>query len=135
MRPDLFDPHTIHWHGFANQIPYFDGVPDASLSVPSGSELVYRYMPTDVGTYMYHCHVEDVEHVHMGLTGMLFVRPNSGSPKFSAASLNPAKTAARIVRTVVHERSTVISRASGKDTSLTSQNGLCSQRPALHRGA
>jgi hypothetical protein len=27
----------------------------------------------------------------MGLTGMLFVRPNSGSPKFSAAGLNPAK--------------------------------------------
>jgi FtsP/CotA-like multicopper oxidase with cupredoxin domain len=91
VRPDLFDPHTIHWHGFANQIPYFDGVPDASLSVPSGSELIYRYMPVDVGTYMYHCHVEDVEHVHMGLTGMLFVRPNSGSPKFSAAGLNPAK--------------------------------------------
>jgi FtsP/CotA-like multicopper oxidase with cupredoxin domain len=27
------------------------------------------------GTYMYHCHVEDVEHVHMGLTGVIFIRP------------------------------------------------------------
>lgn len=84
VRPDLFDPHTIHWHGFANQIPYFDGVPDASLSVPSGSELTYRYLPTDVGTYMYHCHVEDVEHVHMGLTGMVFIRPSEASPQWSA---------------------------------------------------
>jgi FtsP/CotA-like multicopper oxidase with cupredoxin domain len=24
---------------------------------------------------MYHCHVEDVEHVHLGMTGMVFVRP------------------------------------------------------------
>ncbi len=97
VRPDLFDPHTIHWHGFANQIPYFDGVPDASLSVPSGSELTYRYLPVDPGTYMYHCHVEDVEHVHMGLVGMVFIRPSSTAVtstnvnKFAAAGLNPAK--------------------------------------------
>ncbi len=26
-RPDLSDSHTVHWHGFPNQIPYFDGVP------------------------------------------------------------------------------------------------------------
>jgi FtsP/CotA-like multicopper oxidase with cupredoxin domain len=84
VRPDLFDPHTIHWHGFANQIPYFDGVPDASLSVPSGSDLTYRYLPTDVGTYMYHCHVEDVEHVHMGLTGMVFIRTAESSPRWAA---------------------------------------------------
>ena len=90
VRPDLFDPHTIHWHGFANQIAYFDGVPDASLSVPSGSELTYRYLPTDVGTYMYHCHVEDVEHVHMGLTGMVFIRPHKNSPRW----MPPARPAA-----------------------------------------
>ena len=24
---------------------------------------------------MYHCHVEDVEHVQMGMTGLVFVRP------------------------------------------------------------
>ncbi len=86
VRPDLFDPHTIHWHGFANQIPYFDGVPDASLSVPSGSELEYRFLPTDVGTYMYHCHVEDVEHVHMGLVGMVFIRTSEMSPRWANPS-------------------------------------------------
>jgi FtsP/CotA-like multicopper oxidase with cupredoxin domain len=74
-RGDLVDSHTIHWHGFPNQIVYFDGVPDNSLAVPIGRELIYRYIPEDPGTYMYHCHVEDVEHVHMGLTGLVFVRP------------------------------------------------------------
>jgi FtsP/CotA-like multicopper oxidase with cupredoxin domain len=76
-RPDLTDSHTVHWHGFPNQIAYFDGVPDASLSAPIGRSLEYRYIPADPGTYMYHCHVEDVEHVHMGLTGLVFVRPSA----------------------------------------------------------
>jgi FtsP/CotA-like multicopper oxidase with cupredoxin domain len=75
-RGDLVDSHTLHWHGFPNQIPYFDGVPDNSLSVPIGRQLVYRYVPRDPGTYMYHCHFEDVEHVHMGMTGVVFVRPS-----------------------------------------------------------
>jgi len=77
-RPDLFDSHTIHFHGFSNQIAYFDGVPDASLSVPPGQSLNYRYLPVDAGTYMYHCHVEDVEHVQMGMNGMVFIAPRKG---------------------------------------------------------
>jgi len=77
-RADLFDSHTIHFHGFANQIAYFDGVPDASLSVPPGQSLNYRYLPVDAGTYMYHCHVEDVEHVQMGMNGMVFIAPRKG---------------------------------------------------------
>ena len=75
LRPDLFDAHTIHWHGFRNVIPFFDGEPSGSVSVPSGRNFTYVYRPRDPGTYMYHCHVEDVEHVHMGMTGMVFVRP------------------------------------------------------------
>ena len=27
MRPDLFDPHTVHFHGFPNAASVFDGVP------------------------------------------------------------------------------------------------------------
>jgi FtsP/CotA-like multicopper oxidase with cupredoxin domain len=75
QRPDLFDGHTLHWHGFVNAIPLFDGVPELSLAVPIGRELTYFYRPHDAGTYMYHCHFEDVEHVQMGMTGMVFVRP------------------------------------------------------------
>ena len=75
MRPDLFDAHTIHWHGFRNAIPWFDGVPEMSISVPIGRDFAYYYQPRDPGTYMYHCHFEDVEHVQMGMTGVLYVRP------------------------------------------------------------
>ena len=80
VRPDLFDSHTVHWHGFPNQIPYFDGEPMGSLAVPIGRTLMYYFKPLDPGTYMYHCHFEDTEHIHMGMTGSLFVRPaqNSG---------------------------------------------------------
>lgn len=75
LRPDLFDAHTLHWHGFRNVIPFFDGEPTGSVAVPTGRVFNYVYRPREPGTYMYHCHVEDTEHVHMGMTGMVFVRP------------------------------------------------------------
>jgi FtsP/CotA-like multicopper oxidase with cupredoxin domain len=75
MRPDLVDAHTLHWHGFRDAIPFFDGEPHGSVSVPIGREFIYVYNAHEPGTYMYHCHVEDVEHVHMGMTGLVFVRP------------------------------------------------------------
>ena len=75
LRPDLFDAHTLHWHGFRNVIPFFDGEPTGSVAVPTGRDFTYVYRPRDPGTYMYHCHVEDVEHVHMGMNGLVFVRP------------------------------------------------------------
>ncbi len=75
LRPDLFDAHTLHWHGFRNVIPFFDGEPSGSVAVPTGRDFTYVYRPREPGTYMFHCHVEDVEHVHMGMTGLVFVRP------------------------------------------------------------
>ncbi len=74
-RPDLDDSHTVHWHGFPQQIPLYDGVPELSLSVPAGRDLVYFFKPRDPGTYMYHCHFEPVEHIQMGMLGPLIVRP------------------------------------------------------------
>ena len=78
LRPDLTDAHSLHWHGFRNVIPFFDGEPTGSLSVPVGQLFTYVYRPHDPGTYMYHCHVEDIEHVTMGMTGIVFVRPPMG---------------------------------------------------------
>ena len=75
QRPDLTDSHTIHWHGFDIPSPLNDGVPEVSVAVPIGKQLTYFYRPHREGTYMYHCHFEDVEHVHMGMTGIVFVRP------------------------------------------------------------
>ena len=75
LRPDLVDGHTLHWHGFRNAIPFYDGVPESSIAVPIGHEFTYVYRPQDSGTYMYHCHFEDVEHVTMGMHGIVFVKP------------------------------------------------------------
>jgi len=75
IRPDLFDPHTVHWHGFPQASAIFDGVPDASVSINMASTLTYYYKANDAGTYMYHCHVEAAEHMQMGMLGSLFVRP------------------------------------------------------------
>jgi len=75
LRPDLFDAHTLHWHGFRNVIPFFDGEPSGSVGIPTGRNFNYIYRPREPGTYMFHCHVEDVEHVQMGMTGLVFVRP------------------------------------------------------------
>jgi FtsP/CotA-like multicopper oxidase with cupredoxin domain len=91
QRPDLTDSHTIHWHGFRDAIPYFDGEPHGSVSVPVGKELTYVYRPKDPGTYMYHCHVEDVEHVQMGMAGPLFVYPsNDGITPLRQAYSDPS---------------------------------------------
>ena len=81
-RPDLDDSHTIHWHGFRNPIALFDGVPEVSIAVPVYRDFPYVYKPRDEGTYMYHCHFEDSEHVQMGMTGVVFVRPDKG-PRFA----------------------------------------------------
>jgi FtsP/CotA-like multicopper oxidase with cupredoxin domain len=75
QRPDLTDSHTIHWHGFDIPTPLNDGVPEVSIAVPIGKQFTYFYRPHRAGTYMYHCHFEDVEHVQMGMTGVVFVRP------------------------------------------------------------
>ena len=75
QRPDLTDSHTVHFHGFRNAIPLFDGVPEMSIGVPIGSQFTYFYRLRDPGTYMYHCHYEDVEHVQMGMQGIIVVRP------------------------------------------------------------
>ena len=74
-RPDLFDPHTVHWHGFPNASAIFDGVPDASVSVNMASTLTYYDHVNEPGTFMYHCHVEAAEHMQMGMLGNLYVTP------------------------------------------------------------
>ena len=79
VRPDIPDGHTIHWHGFRNAIPWFDGVPEMAAGAPIGKTLTYFYNPVDPGTYMYHCHWEDVEHIQMGMTGIVFVNPKQNA--------------------------------------------------------
>ncbi len=75
IRPDLFDPHTVHFHGFPNAASVFDGVPEVSVSINMGATLSYYYNIVEPGTYIYHCHVEASEHMEMGMLANLWVRP------------------------------------------------------------
>lgn len=69
--------HTIHLHGLdvdqAN-----DGVPETGPSARVGESITYRFTATHAGTYWYHCHVETVEHLTMGMYGALVVHPADG---------------------------------------------------------
>jgi FtsP/CotA-like multicopper oxidase with cupredoxin domain len=74
IRPDLFDPHTVHFHGFPHAATVFDGEPMASTAISMGSTITYYYNLAVEGTHLYHCHVEATEHMQMGMLGNLFVR-------------------------------------------------------------
>jgi FtsP/CotA-like multicopper oxidase with cupredoxin domain len=74
IRPDLFDPHTVHFHGFPQSSTVFDGLPESGISINMGATLTYYYHLVEPGTFMYHCHVEATEHMQMGMLGNLYVR-------------------------------------------------------------
>jgi FtsP/CotA-like multicopper oxidase with cupredoxin domain len=75
MRPDLFEQHTVHFHGYPNASSLFDGVPDASVAINIGGSFTYYYLAPDAGTYFWHCHITPPEHLQMGMVGQLYVRP------------------------------------------------------------
>ncbi len=89
MRPDLFEQHTIHFHGYPNASAFYDGVPDASVAINIGGSFTYYYLAPDAGTYFWHCHITPPEHLQMGMVGQLYVRPRqnrvpSGSSLYAA---------------------------------------------------
>jgi len=75
MRPDLFEQHTVHFHGYPNASSFYDGVPDASVAINIGASFTYYYLSLDAGTYFWHCHITPPEHLQMGMVGQLYVRP------------------------------------------------------------
>jgi len=75
MRPDLFEQHTVHFHGYPNASSLYDGVPDASVAINIGGSFTYYYLAPDAGTYFWHCHITPPEHLQMGMVGQLYVRP------------------------------------------------------------
>src|SRR5207302_7729968 len=75
MRPDLFEQHTVHFHGYPNASAYYDGVPDASVAINIAGSFTYYYLAPDAGTYFWHCHITPPEHLQMGMVGQLYVRP------------------------------------------------------------
>ncbi len=98
LRPDLFDPHTVHLHGFPEQPPVFDGMPEGSFGVNMGASFTYFYRLNDPGTYMYHCHQEATEHMQMGMLGNLYVRPRQdGTPYTVTLPDSSSRTFSRFV--------------------------------------
>jgi len=75
VRTDLFDPHSVHWHGFPHAAPIFDGLPEPSPTPVMGASFTYAYYAAQPGNYFYHCHVEASEHMQMGMIGALWVTP------------------------------------------------------------
>jgi FtsP/CotA-like multicopper oxidase with cupredoxin domain len=75
MRPDLFEQHTVHFHGYPNASAFYDGVPDASVAINIGASFTYYYLAPDAGTYFWHCHISPPEHLQMGMVGQIYVRP------------------------------------------------------------
>jgi FtsP/CotA-like multicopper oxidase with cupredoxin domain len=96
MRPDLFEQHTVHFHGYPNASSYFDGVPDASIAINIHGSMTYYYTAPDAGTYFWHCHITPPEHLQMGMVGQLFVRPrqNRVAGDLGAALMQANKAAA-----------------------------------------
>ncbi len=81
MRPDLFEQHTVHFHGYPNASSFYDGVPDASVAINIGGSFTYYYLAPDAGTYFWHCHISPPEHLQMGMVGQLYVRPRQDRVK------------------------------------------------------
>jgi hypothetical protein len=81
MRPDLFEQHTVHFHGYPNASSFFDGVPDASVAIQIAGSFSYYYLAPDAGTYFWHCHITPPEHLQMGMVGQLWVRPRQNRVK------------------------------------------------------
>src|ERR1700730_3330395 len=84
MRPDLFEQHTVHFHGYPNASAFYDGVPDASVAINIGGSFTYYYLAPDAGTYFWHCHITPPEHLQMGMVGQLYVRPRQNKVESGA---------------------------------------------------
>jgi FtsP/CotA-like multicopper oxidase with cupredoxin domain len=92
QRPDLFDPHSVHYHGFPNASAIFDGLPESAVAIKQQASITYFYNNVEPGTYMYHCHVEATEHMQMGMLGNLYVEPIQNQTGYGG---NPATVAGK----------------------------------------
>jgi len=106
MRPDLFEQHTVHFHGYPNASSFFDGVPDASVAINIAGSFTYYYTAPDAGTYFWHCHIAPPEHLQMGMVGQIFVRPRQNQINASTTLLSALQSSNGRNRGLVNDAST-----------------------------
>jgi len=126
-------PHTIHFHGMAQE-NIMDGVPDMNQhAVPPGGAFTYRFVAKTPGTYWYHCHVQDQIHPLMGLAGMIIVEPNRPNNHFATSSRRrPDRADGQGDRRAVPGR--VLARVHGRGRPAQPHPGR-NPRPARDRAA
>jgi hypothetical protein len=131
MRPDLFEQHTVHFHGYPNASSYYDGVPDASVAIQIAGSFTYYYTAPEAGTYFWHCHITPPEHLQMGMVGQLYVRPRQD--KVAPAADMVAALRAANLKVVQSRRDTAdVTGAAPDGTRCTDL--LCTGQTALPKG-
>jgi len=108
MRPDLFEQHTVHFHGYPNASAFYDGVPDASVAINIGASFTYYYLAPDAGTYFWHCHITPPEHLQMGMVGQLYVRPRQDRVSASTSLYAALQTQQGDLRTKCDSNSDIL---------------------------
>jgi|SRR4051812_43443871 FtsP/CotA-like multicopper oxidase with cupredoxin domain len=71
------DEHTVHLHGLDVDTRN-DGDPLTSHPIGHLQTRTYKFYAAHAGTYTYHCHVDDVVHVQMGMYGLIVVKAKGG---------------------------------------------------------
>ena len=133
MRPDLFEQHTVHFHGYPNASSFYDGVPDASVAINIGGSFTYYYLAPDAGTYFWHCHITPPEHLQMGMVGQIYVRPRQDRVSSGASLLTSLQNQQRDLRTACRRIGDSIS---GLTAFGSSPDILCTNPiPAVNTGA
>ena len=108
MRPDLFEQHTVHFHGYPNASSYYDGVPDASVAINIGGSFTYYYLAPDAGTYFWHCHITPPEHLQMGMVGQIYVRPRQNRVPSSTHLYTALQAQQKDLRTACNPNSDIL---------------------------
>jgi FtsP/CotA-like multicopper oxidase with cupredoxin domain len=108
MRPDLFEQHTVHFHGYPNASGFYDGVPDASVAINIGGSFTYYYLAPDAGTYFWHCHITPPEHLQMGMVGQIYVRPRQDRVTSGTALLSALQNQQSDARTKCDSSSDIL---------------------------
>jgi len=79
MRPDLFEQHTIHFHGYPNASCILRRRPRRFGGHQHRRQLHLLLPRPGCRHLFWHCHITPPEHLQMGMVGQLYVRPRQNA--------------------------------------------------------